>query len=101
MLKVSDFLILIKSYSIESKNVPSPKNEVVHETKFGLKISYSTHACLAHLDGHQTCKPVMVSVVSSSPTRGNFVFLKHLNANIVQKCQKCQNCVIYENLDCI
>ena len=39
MLTVSDFQILIKSCSIES----SPKSEVVHETKFSLKISYSTH----------------------------------------------------------
>ena len=52
------------------------KSEVVHKTKFILKISYSTHDCLAQLDQHQTCKPVMVSVVSSSPTGGNFIFLK-------------------------
>ena len=63
-------------------------------------ISYSTHACLDQLDRHQTCKPVVVSVVSSSPTGGNFIFLRHLNANFVQKCQKCQICVIYENLEC-
>ena len=44
MLAVSDFQILIKSCSIESRNDPSPKSEVVHETKFSLKISYSTHA---------------------------------------------------------
>ena len=68
VLKVSDFQILIKSCSIESRNDPSPKSEVVHETKFSLKISYSTHACLAQLDQHQTCNPVMVSVVSSNPT---------------------------------
>ena len=49
MLTVSDFQILIKSCSIESRNDPSPKSEVVHETKFSLKISYSTHACLAQL----------------------------------------------------
>ena len=90
MLKVSDFQILIKSCSIESRNDPSPKSEVVHETKFSLKISYSTHACLP---------PVMASVVSSNPTGGNFIFLRHLDANFVQKCQKCQICVIYENLD--
>ena len=72
VLTVSDFHILIKSCSIESRNDPSPKSEVVHETKFSLKISYSTHACLALLD--QTCKPVMVTVVSSSPTGGNFIF---------------------------
>ena len=68
MLKVSDFQILIKSCSIESRNDPSPKSEVVHETKISLKISYSTHACLAQLDQHQTCNPVMVSV------GGSFIF---------------------------
>ena len=85
VLTVSDFQILIKSCSIESRNDPSPKSEVVHETKFSLKISYSTHACLAQLDQHQTCKSVMVSVVSSNPTGGNFIFVTHLDANFVQK----------------
>ena len=88
--------------------------------QFSLKISYSTHICLAQLDQHQTCKPVMVSVVSSSPTGGNFIFFKYtlmlilyknvrnvrfvlftktsIDANFVQKCQKCQICVIYKNL---
>ena len=42
---------------------------------------------------------MMVSVVSSSPTGGNFIFLRHLHANFVQKWQKCQICVIYEKLD--
>ena len=42
----------------------------------------------------------MVSVVSSSRTGGNFNFFIHLNANFVPKRQKCQICVIYENLDC-
>ena len=42
------------------------------------------HACLAQLDQHQTCQPVMVSVVSSNPTGGNFIFLRHLNVNFVQ-----------------
>ena len=82
MLTVSDFQILIKSCSIESKKDPSPKSEGVHETKFSLKISYSTHACLAQLDQHHTCKPVIVSVVSSNPTGGNF---NHLDAYFVQK----------------
>ena len=86
-LRVSDFQFIIKSCSIEYRNDPSPKSEVVHETKFSLKISYSTHACLAQLDQHQTCKPVMVSVVSSNPTGGNFIFLRHLDANFVQKWQ--------------
>ena len=101
MLKVSDFQILIKSCSIESRNDPSPKSEMVHETKFSLKISYSTHACLAQLDQYQTCNPVMVSVVSSNPTGSNFIFLRYLDANFVQKCQKCQICVIYKNLKCV
>ena len=85
LLTVSDFQILIKSCSIESRNDPSPKSEVVHETKISLNISYSTHACLAPLDQHQTCKPVMVSVVSSNPSGGNFIFLRHLDANFVKK----------------
>ena len=35
----------------------------------------------------------------SSPTGGNSSFLSHFNANFVQKWQKCQIGVIYENLD--
>ena len=84
-MTVSDFQILIKSCSIESRNDPNPKREVAHETKFSLKISYSTHACLTQLDQHQTCKPMMVSVVSSNPTGGNFIFLRHFDVNFVQK----------------
>ena len=80
-MTVSEFQILIKSCFIESRNDPSPKSEVVHETKFSLKISYSTHACLAQMDRHQTCKPLIVIVVSLSSTGGNFIFLRHLNAN--------------------
>ena len=41
----------------------------------------------------------MVSVVSS--IGGNFSFLRPLDANFVQKWQKCQICVIYENLECV
>ena len=85
MLTVLDFQILIKSCSIESRNDPSPKSEVVHETKFSLKISYSTHACLAQLDQHQACNTVMISVVSSNPTGDKFNFLRHLDAFFVQK----------------
>ena len=99
VLTVSDFQILIKSGSIESRNDPSPKSEVVHEKKFSLKISNWTHACLAQLDQPQTSKPMMVIVVSSNPIGGNFIFLRHLDANFVQKWQKCQICVIYENLE--
>ena len=98
MLKVSDFQILIKSCPIESRNDPSPKSEVVHETKFSLKI-YSTHACLAQLNQHQTCNPVMVSDVSSNHTSSNF-FKDTSMLILYKKCQKCQICVIYENLDC-
>ena len=58
-----------------------------------------TYVLQKKLDHYQTCKPVIVSVVSSNPTGGNFIFLKHLNANFVQKWQKCQICVIYENLE--
>ena len=50
---------------------------MVHETKFSLNISYSTHVCLAQLDQHQTCKSVMVSVVSSSPTRGSLILYEN------------------------
>ena len=71
---VSNCQILTKSCSIESRNDPSPKSEVVQETKFSLNISHSTHVYLAQLDRHQTCKPVMVSVESSSPSGGNFIF---------------------------
>ena len=77
VLTVSDFQILVKSCSIESRNDPSPKSEVVHETKFSIKISYSTHAWRQHY------------------------FLRHIDANFVQKRQKCQICVIYENHDCV
>ena len=84
VLNVSYFLIIIKSCSIESRNDPSPKSDLVHETKFSLKISYSTHACLAQLDRHQTCKPVMVSHCCE------FEF-HWRQLNFVQKCQKCQD----------
>ena len=85
MLTVLDFQILIKSCCMESRKDPSPNSEVVHETKFSFKISHSTRVCIAHLDQHQTCKPVMVSVVRSSPIGGTFIFLRHLDANFVQK----------------
>ena len=73
---------------------------MVHETKFSLKISYSTHVCLAQLDRHQTCEPVMVSCEFNYHWRQLYL-LRHLDANFVQTCQKCQICVIYENLDCL
>ena len=63
---------------------------MVHETKFSLKISYSIHVYLAQLDGHQTCKPLMVSVLS--------FFFKDTSMLIF--IQKCQIVVIYKILDC-
>ena len=38
----------------------------------------------------------MVGVVSSIPSGGNFIFavLKPCDVNFVQKCQKCQICVL-------
>ena len=69
VLTVSDFQILIKSCCIESRIDPIPKSEVMHEAKFILKISCSTHVCLAQLDKHQTCKPVMVSCEFNSNWR--------------------------------
>ena len=50
VLTVSDFQILTKSCSLESRNDPSPKSGVAHEIKVRLKISYLTHVCLAQLD---------------------------------------------------
>ena len=52
MLTVSGFQILKKSCSIESRNDPNPKSEVVHETKFSLKI------CSIHVDANfvQKCQ---------------------------------------------
>ena len=75
MLKASDFQILIKSCSIESRNDPNPKCEVVHETKLSLKTSYSTHVCLAQLDQHQTCKPVMVSLQGQLPLEATYILM--------------------------
>ena len=72
VLTISDFQILMKSCSIESRNDPSPKKWSSAWNK--IQISYSTHVCLGHLDRHQTCKLVMAIVVSLSPTGGNFIF---------------------------
>ena len=71
-LPVSDFQTFIKSCSIESRNDPSPKSEVEHETKFTLRIFYSTHVWVA--EWHLPYNPVIADVVSSITTEGNFVF---------------------------
>ena len=49
----------------------------MYGTKFNLRISYSAHVWLAQLRRHQTSKPVIVSVVSSIPTGGNFIFYEN------------------------
>ena len=42
---------------------------------------------MAHLDKHSTLDPVMVSVVSSNPTGGNFLkIFKPLDVNFGLKC---------------
>ena len=51
--------------------------------------------CLAQLDRHETCKPVMVTCELNYDGRQ-----RHLDAIFVQIWQKCQICVIYENLSC-
>ena len=49
---------------------------------------------MAYLDKHSTLDPVMVSVVSSNPTGGNFLkFFKPLDVNFSLKC-KCDLIVI-------
>ena len=53
---VSGCQTFIKSCSIESRNDPSTKLEMMHGTKFSLKISYSTHVWAPELDKHQTSK---------------------------------------------
>ena len=104
VLKVSDFLILIKSCSIESRNDSSPKSEVVHETKFSLKISYSTHACLAQLEMSDLCylrKPrVFDSARKSSYNKDNYTrfmrttFKIIISQALVKKItNKSRNCV--------
>ena len=59
-LPVSDSQTLIKPCFIKSRNNPNPKSELMHETKFSLKIFHATHVWLAEVDGHQTSKPVIV-----------------------------------------
>ena len=90
---VSDFQILIKSCSIESRNDPSQKVKWCIETKFSLKISYSTHACLAQLDQHQTLhKVVGTSDGQCCEFKSHWRQLNFLTncstANFVQKWQK-------------
>ena len=60
----------------------------MHETNFNLRSAQAAHGSVAYLDKHSTLDPVMVSVVSSNPTEGNFLkFFKPLDANFGFKCK--------------
>ena len=41
--------------------------------KLWFKVCQAAHGSVAYLDKHSTLDPVMVSVVSSNPTGGNFL----------------------------
>ena len=69
---VSDCQTLIKSYSVKSRNDPNPKSEVEHETKFYLRIFYSTHVWVADWNKHLTSNPLMAGVVFNSHWRQQF-----------------------------
>ena len=64
-----------------------PKNELEHETRFFLRIFYSTRVCV-------------VECYESNSRWGNFIFCwifwKPIDVNFVQKCQIC---VVDETLD--
>ena len=52
------------------------------------KVCQVAHGSVAYLDKHSTLDPVMVSVVSSNPTGGNFLkFLKLFKVNLGLKCK--------------
>ena len=53
------------------------------------------HDRRTELDKQQTSKPVMVGVVSSIPTGGNFIFLAE---TLLQKCQNYQISSLTEGL---
>ena len=56
--------------------------------KLQFKVCQVAHGSVAHLDKHSTLDPVMVSVVSSIPARGNFLkFFKPLDKNFGLKCK--------------
>ena len=62
------------SYTLLNLEIISLKSEVEHETKFYLLIFYSTHVWMAKWNRHLTFRPLMVGIVSSIPTGGNFIF---------------------------
>ena len=53
------------------------------------KVCQVAHISLAYLDKHSTLDPVMVSVVTSIPTGGNFLlkFFKSLDVDSGLKCK--------------
>ena len=54
LIKEKRILPNLRFFASNTNDPKSPESEVVHETKFSLKISYSTHVWLAQLDKHQT-----------------------------------------------
>ena len=86
---------------IEYRNDPSPKHEMVHETKFSLRIFYSKHVWVAEWNRHLTSNPLMMLVLwVQFPLGATSVlaktFSKSLDVNFVQKCRIC---VVNENLE--
>ena len=63
-----------KRAHVLQKIIKNPKSEVAHETKFSLKIFYSTYVWLALLDKHQTSKPVMLTCEFNSHWRQFYFF---------------------------
>ena len=56
-------------------------NGTWHKLQF--KVCQVAHGSVAYLNKHSTLDPVMVSVVSSNPTGGNFLkFFKPLDVNV-------------------
>ena len=54
-----------------------------------LKVCQVAHVSLAHLDKHSTLDPVMISVLGSISTGGNYLLklFKPLDANLDLKCK--------------
>ena len=52
------------------------------------KVCQVAHGSVAYLDKHSTLDPMVVSVVSSNPTGGNFLkFFKPFDVNFDLKCK--------------
>ena len=73
---------------------------MVHEKKLQFKVCQVAHGSVAYLDKHSILDLVMVSVVSSNPTGGNFLkFCKPLDVNFSLKC-KCDLIVKNSKVNC-